>query len=128
VAPEPEERRQGERHEIERGGAGLDEEATRILMGRDISLGGMRVDPNPRLRLGICLDLAIHLEGREKPLVLGARVHRIDGERGVVLRFLGVPSETARELTDLMATLPLIDPGEGNGGVLVSEILETGTR
>jgi hypothetical protein len=128
VAPEPEERRQGERHEIERGVAGLDEEATRILLGRDISLGGMRVDPNPRLRLGDCLDLAIHLEGREKPLVLGARVHRIDGERGVVLRFLGVPSETARELTDLMATLPLIDPGEGNGGVLVSEILETGTR
>lgn len=128
VAPEPEDRRQAERHEIERRVAGLDEEATRILMGRDLSLSGMRVDPNPRLRLGDCLDLAIHLEGRQKPLVLGARVHRIDAERGVVLRFLGVPSETARELTDLMAATPLIDPAEGNGGVLVSEILETGTR
>jgi hypothetical protein len=136
VAPEPprqmaplaEDRRQGERREIEHRVAGLDEEATRILMGRDISLGGMRVDPNPRLRLGECLDLAIHVEGRKKPLVLGARVHRNDGERGVVLRFLGVPSETARELTDLMAAMPLIDPAEGSGGVLVSEILENGAR
>jgi hypothetical protein len=68
------------------------------------------------------------VEGRKKPLVLGARVHRNDGERGVVLRFLGVPSETARELTDLMAAMPLIDPAEGSGGVLVSEILENGTR
>jgi hypothetical protein len=125
--PRPEDRREGGRHQIERGVAGLDEEAARILMGRDISLGGMRVDPDPRLRPGETLDLAIHVQGREKPLVLGARVHRIDGERGVVLRFLGVPGETARELTDLLAKLPLIDPVDGNGGILVSEILETGT-
>ena len=125
--PRPEDRRESGRHQIERGVAGLDEEATRILMGRDISLGGMRVDPNPRLRLGETLDLAIHVEGREKPLILGARVHRNDGERGVVLRFLGVPGDTARELTDLLAKLPLIDPADGNGGVLVSEILDTAT-
>jgi len=126
--PESEDRREGERHAIERGVAGLDDEATRILMGRDISLGGMRVDANPRLRVGESLDLAIHVDGRDKPLVLGARVHRDDGERGVVLRFLGVPNETARELTDLLAALPLIDPGDENGGYLMSEILESGTQ
>ena len=71
---------------------------------------------------------AIHVDGRDKPLVLGARVHRDDGERGVVLRFLGVPNETARELTDLLAALPLIDPGDENGGYLMSEILESGTQ
>lgn len=65
----------------------LAEDATRVLLGRDISLGGMRVDPNPELGPGDRLRLAIHVRARSEPLVVSARVIRDDGEQGLVLEF-----------------------------------------
>src|SRR5258706_192259 len=71
--------------------ASLDDEAARVLMGRDLSRGGMRIDPNPRLAVGMSLRLAVHAETRDQPLILNAVVDRDDGERGLVLRFRDQP-------------------------------------
>jgi len=118
------ERRESPRHALEQRVIELGDEASRVLMGRDISIGGMRVDPNPNLRLGEDLRLAIHLGDREAPLVVGARVHRDDRERGMVLRFHELSAEASRYLNRTVDTLPLVDPERGEG-MLVTEILES---
>lgn len=119
------ERRRSPRHALERRVIALGDEASRVLMGRDISVGGMRVGPNPNLHVGEDLQLAVHLGDRELPLVVRARVHRDDGERGVVLRFHDLAEEASRYLDETVDALPLVD-ADGSEGVLVTEILEVG--
>ena len=70
------ERRGLPRHDFRRRVIALGEEATRVLVGRDISLRGMRVDPNDALELGRSLQIAIHVPSCETPLVVDVRVHR----------------------------------------------------
>ena len=108
----------------------LDDEADRVLMGRDISIGGMRVNPSPHLIVGQNIKLAMHLTQGTTPLVVSARVHRSDGERGVLLRFHEVSAEVGRALMGMMEALPVVEPGGENGdtGYVVSELLEVGAR
>jgi hypothetical protein len=119
-----EERREQTRQEIEKRVVALDQEADRVLMGRDLSPGGMRVSPSPHLRTGGDVKIAIHLNDAA-PLTLRARVHRDDGERGVVLRFHELPPEASAAFMSLMETTPVVAPGEeDDGGLIVSELLE----
>ena len=48
----------------------LDNEAHNVLMGRDISLGGMRVEPHTDLAPGGSVQLAIYGDAREEPLIV----------------------------------------------------------
>lgn len=92
------ERRQGARVPIAQQALALDERtgiARDVLFGSDLSLGGMRVEPHPRLARGARLRLALQPPGGAPPLLLEAEVARDDGERGLVLRFLAV-SASAR--------------------------------
>jgi PilZ domain len=95
-------------------------------MGRDITIGGMRVNPNPLLEVGMNVELAIHTEEREMPLVVRARVHRNDGDRGMVLRFHELAPDASRFLNEVMDPLPLVDATDDGRGCLVTEILATG--
>jgi hypothetical protein len=119
------ERRSAPRHAIDRRVIALGDAATRVLMGRDISLGGMRVNPSPLLQVGDDVRLAIHVAGQDAPLVLTARVHRDDGERGVVLRFHELDREASRLLDSMLDSLPIVEPGgpPAAPGLIVSEIL-----
>lgn len=119
------ERRSTPRRAIDRRVIALGEEATRVLMGRDISIGGMRVNPSPLLVVGQNVRLAIHVENRDVPLVVTAKVHRDDGERGVVLRFHGLEPDCSRTLNQMIDALPVVEPGGPNAGsgMIVSEIL-----
>lgn len=119
------ESRTSERHRLERRVVALGEEATRVLMGRDISIGGMRIDPNPSLAVGMVLQLAVHAGSRPAPLVLHAQVSRDDGERGLVLRFRGLSVDAIRYLIEVIDELPLIDVDHGGRGCLVTEILRS---
>jgi len=125
ATPENAERRRAPRHAIDRRVIALGDAATRVLMGRDISLGGMRVNPNPLLKVGDDVRLAIHVGGQDAPLVLTARVHRDDGERGVVLRFHELDREASRLLDLMLESLPIFEPGGSPAapGLIVSEIL-----
>ena len=102
----------------------LDEEAARVLMGRDLSRGGMRIDPDPRLALGMKLQLAVHAETRELPLILHAVVDRDDGERGLVLRFCDLSAEITRYLDYVIHALPLVIDDDDDEGCLIAELVE----
>lgn len=104
----------------------LDEEAARVLVGHDLSLGGMRVAPNPALRVGQRLRVALYGSPGETPLVIDAGVARDDGERGLVLHFDGDDLGARRYLAKLLDALPVWDAGrESAPGLVVSEILDS---
>lgn len=119
------ERRQHPRRALERHIPALAPDSAPVLVGRDLSLGGMRVDPHPRLRLGAVLQLAVHVRAGESPLVVRARVARDDGPRGLVLEFEGLDAAARDYLAQMMDGLPILElDAEGqHREVLVSEIL-----
>jgi hypothetical protein len=95
------------RHEV----VSLDDDAQQVqhvLVGTDLSLRGMSVEPHPLLRIGDRLKLALYDALRAEPLVLSARVAREDGRRGCGLVFEDVPADTAARLEAMVGELPLV--------------------
>jgi len=103
----------------------LAEEADRVLMGREISLSGMRVDRSPLLGVGDDVRLAIHAGSQGQPLLVTAKVHRDDGDRGIVLRFHQLDPTATKQLDAVLDELPVIEPSrrDSGAGMIVSEIL-----
>ncbi|HEY8494392.1 MAG TPA: PilZ domain-containing protein [Myxococcota bacterium] len=125
-ACDDERRRAPRRHYEGRRVVALGDEAARVLIGRDVSPGGMRVAPNPALYVGQRLRVALYGSPGDMPLVLDAAVTRDDGERGLVLAFDRLGERSQRALEKLLAVLPVLDGGSSPAaGVVVSEILET---
>lgn len=121
------ERRASARRQYDQHVIALGVEAARVLIGCDISLGGMRVDPHPDVSLGDELQLAFHVRFREEPLVIQARVSRDDNERGLVLQFHDLSESSQAYLRRMVNYLPILamsKEGEGGSGIIVSEILE----
>ncbi len=127
AASDESDRRRASRHHYEgRRVVALDDEAARVLLGHDLSLGGMRVAPNPALRVGQQLRVALYGSPGETPLVVATEVLRDDGERGLVLRFDGSDEGARRYLAKMLDSLPVLDGGrEAAAGLVVSEILDT---
>ena len=119
------ERRTSPRREYVQHVIALGEEAGRVLMGRDLSLGGMRVDAHPELQVGDRLRVGLHLRARQKPLVVEAVVARDDGPAGLGLAFEALPTEALRSLRDMIAVLPILSvlESEEGTGVGPTEIL-----
>jgi len=105
---------------------------TQVLIGRDLSVGGMRVRPVPGLQLGDEFKLALYGSGEQSSLVLEAVVVRDDGWDGLVLHFRDVGASVAAELERLVGSLPAALETEGVGGrapgVVVSEIIASSLR
>ncbi len=99
----------------------------RVLIGRDLSAGGMRVDPQKDLVVGSKLRIALYDNARETPVVVVATVLRDDGKKGLALTFEHLEPATAKLLEQLVASLPpverLQDGEAGSLGTIVSEIL-----
>lgn len=120
------ERRAGPRHGFTDPVIALGDEAARVLLGRDLSAGGMRVDPHPDLRLGDAMRLALHLGVCADSLVVRARVDRDDGASGLVLVFHELGTAERSELERALSLLPVVempDSAELETGLVVSEIL-----
>jgi hypothetical protein len=98
-----------------------------VLMGRDLSAGGMRVDPCEGIEIGDQVELAIYGPGEPHPFLVRAQVERSDGDHGTGLRFTDVSSDMEKELEKLVACLPDIESLEGGErgglGAVISEIL-----
>jgi c-di-GMP-binding flagellar brake protein YcgR len=98
-----------------------------ILIGRDLSAGGMRIESNSGLHLGDRFQLALHGPGGVEPFIVDAEIVRDDGDGGFALVFDGIDREAASELEKLVACLPdveSLDAGEiGGMGAVLSEIL-----
>jgi hypothetical protein len=100
-----------------------------VLLGRELSARGMRVERLEELRVGDRFRLALHGPGPTEPLVVEAEVARDDGSQGYALLFRDLGPQTETALEKLVACLPSGDgeasePGEpGRLGDLLSEIL-----
>jgi len=121
------ERRQHRRASYQRSVMSLDASPARVLVGRDLSAGGMRVDPNPGLEPGQRLRLALYGGAREEPSIVSARVVRNDGDAGVALQFEQVDAVVARRIEVLVGSLPSVeslrDEETGSVGTVISEVL-----
>ncbi len=118
-----EERRADPRHAFHRRVIALGEQATRVLVGRDLSLRGMRVDPSPNLRLDQDLQIAIHVPGSDTPLVFDVHVDRDDGERGMVLGFRNLSRSAAAYLEDVLGELPGLQTTSSADGPGVAHVV-----
>ena len=81
-----------------------------MILCRDISIGGMRIEPVEGLEVGAKLGLAIQISAREEPVMVEAAVVRNDGEAGLALRFDWIGDDSKRRVERLLTTLPSIEP------------------
>ena len=101
--------------------------ALRVLVGRDLSVGGMRIERLPALEVGDRLHLAVYGSADEAPFLVWGTVTRDDGDAGMGVVFDPLEPEVARRLERLVAALPAVESlrdGEAEAmGTVVSEIL-----
>jgi hypothetical protein len=106
--------------------ARLDDEAHSVLLGRDLSAGGMRIEYHPQVQVGDLLELALYVSAREEPVVVKARVAH-DAGNGLGISFESVATDVAVRLEKLVARLPSVESlqgGESAGlGSVVSRVL-----
>lgn len=99
----------------------------RVLIGRDLSTGGMRIDPSRDLEIGSQLRIALYDAAREAPVIVDARVVRDYGVHGLALCFENLSPEASGRVEQLVATLPpvecLTDGEAGSMGTVLAEIL-----
>ena len=113
--PEHSPRRRHPRLAFDREVIAMCPEATRVLVGRDLSRGGMRVEPHPKLTIGNRVRVALYADAGDDPFVMEARVVRDDGELGLALRFDWMDPDAERQLDELLEALPSIqslEPGD----------------
>jgi hypothetical protein len=98
-----------------------------VMIGRDLSAGGMRIERIEEFRPGDRFRLALHGPGPGEPFVVEAEVVRDEGPNGFALSFLHIEPETATALEKLVACLPdvesLEDGEAGSLGAILSEVL-----
>ena len=98
-----------------------------VMIGRDLSAGGMRIERIEEFQPGDRFRLALHGPGPGEPFVVEAEVVRDEGPNGFALAFRGLDRETAAALEKLVACLPdveSLEEGEAAGlGAILSEVL-----
>lgn len=95
-----------------------------ILVGRDLSPEGMRVEPHPMLAVGDRLQLSLCFDS-EGPFLVDASVVRDDREAGLALRFEPADLEARSKLECLVKALPSIRSlgSAGDDAILLTEIV-----
>ncbi len=95
-----------------------------VLTGRDLSVGGLRVDPHPDLAAGDRLRLAL-FDATGAPLEISGHLVRDDGERGMVFEFENLDGATAARLDALVQSLPAVEQLEerASRGVVFAQIV-----
>jgi len=113
------------------------ERALRVLVGRDLSVSGMRVERHTDLWLGDHLQLAIYGEAGVAPMLIWGHVERSDGNNGLLIRFDPLEEATQTRLERLVASLPAVESlsdseaeamGTVVGEILLTETLPDGER
>jgi c-di-GMP-binding flagellar brake protein YcgR len=112
----PRQKRRTRRGRYERKITAMEGNESYMLLCRDLSSGGMRVEPVDGLEVGAKLDLAIQISAREEPFLVETTVVRDDGERGLALRFDWVAPDSQRRIQALVDSLPAIEGLQGDTG------------
>lgn len=79
-----------------------------IVLGRDLSIAGMRAEPLPGLPVGTELELAIYGPSGAEPVLVQAVVSRDDGPLGTVFRFESIAPGDRKRLESIVAKGPEI--------------------
>ena len=85
------------------------DELPRIVVGRDLSPRGMRIDANPELALGTSLRIALYRGGTDPPIYVEAVVVRDDGGAGLVVSFDSATTDVAKQIEALVHNLPPLE-------------------
>jgi len=122
------ERRSSERRPYSRSVLAKADGQACAIIGRDLSAGGMRVEREPSLALGMELRLVLYGHANLPPLMVRAVVHRDAGEGGWALRFEDLLEPAREQIQKLVESLPAVDsdgdPTCSRPGQVVSEVLE----
>ena len=122
------ERRRSRRGSYEKKVPAFGTRALRVLVARDLSQGGMRVERFSGLEVGDRLHLAIYGAADHEPFLVWATVHRDDGANGLALVFDEVHAQLAEQLEKVVADLPAVESLHDDEaramGTVVTEILE----
>lgn len=128
----PDDRRKDRRAAFAREVRSRSDEARGVWIGRDLSAGGMRIEPDPDLAADQVFELAIYGAAGEPPIAARAIVLRNDGPAGVALRFEGLTPAARRRLETLVAHLPSVEPLQAGEcaalGSVVTRVLEADER
>ena len=116
------ERRTAERMPFRRPVVTEDRAVARVLLGRDLSEGGLRLDGRSELQAGESLRLALHAGPNLPAVVLQARVARADSA-GAALEFEEVNDAQRASLRSIVQELAPVTCEEGRR-VYVSEVIE----
>jgi hypothetical protein len=105
----------------------VDEEArvVQALLGRDLSVDGIRVVRQLGLAPGDKLRLALFDTSQQEPLILRAEVSRDDAGSGLFLHFVDLSAEMTARIEEIIARLPAvesIDP-HGDAGVVPTGVV-----
>ena len=123
------ERRRNQRGAYDKKVPAFGTRALRVLVARDLSQGGMRVERFSGLEVGDRLHLAIYGAADQEPFLVWATVMRDDGAGGMALAFDEVHPQIAAQLEKVVADLPAVESlhdDEAHAmGTVVTEILES---
>jgi hypothetical protein len=103
------------------------ERVRHVLFARDLSAGGVRVDPHPELQVGDRFGLVLYNATYSESVVIDAEVLRDDGGRGLALRFVDVPAHTARKIERILQRVGEIERCDDRGDserVIVAEVVQ----
>ena len=105
----------------------IDEEArvVQALLGRDLSVDGIRVARQLGLTPGSKLRLALFDTPQQEPLILSAEVSRNDRGSGLFLHFVDLSPEMTARIEEIIAQLPAvesIDP-HGDAGIVPAGVV-----
>jgi hypothetical protein len=89
-----------------------------VLLGRDLSAGGLSVQNAQGVQKGAELELALHSYAGEVPLVVSARVLRVGDAGEAALQFVNLSDGQRVALQKMVFEL-----GDGDGLPFVSEIV-----
>ena len=122
------ERRRSPRGAFSRRVPAFGDRAMRVLVARDLSVGGMRVEHLSGLGVGDRLHLAIYGSATDEPTLVWATVARDDGHEGIALVFDDVTAAAAERIEKVLVDLPAIESLHDDEaramGTVMTEILE----
>ena len=96
-----------------------------VILGRDLSIAGMRAEPIPELSVGTEIELAIYGFSGAEPVLVKAVVARDDGALGTVFHFTDMPDWERPRLEQIIAAAPEIQALSGDDAgepVVVSRV------
>jgi hypothetical protein len=96
-----------------------------VILGRDLSIEGMRAEPIPELAVGTQLELAIYGTSGAEPVLVQAVVARDDGPLGTVFRFESMANWDRPRLEKIIETTVKIlslSSDEAGAPVVVSRL------